>query len=41
VLPFDAAFSADDDFVLAWIIANGENQGGEFLWSQMKWLDKK
>jgi hypothetical protein len=40
VVPFDVAFVADDDFVLAWIIANGENAGGEFLWHQMKWLEK-
>jgi len=30
VLPFDTAFVADDNFVLAWIIAKGENEGGEF-----------
>jgi hypothetical protein len=39
-LSFDAAFSADDDFVLAWLIAKGENEGGEFIWSQMNWLKK-
>jgi hypothetical protein len=41
VLPFDAAFAAADDFVLAWIIADGENKGGEFLWGRMQWLEKK
>jgi hypothetical protein len=40
VLPFDTAFAADDDFILAWIVAKGENDGGEFLWHQMKWLKK-
>jgi hypothetical protein len=40
VLSFDAAFAAGDDFVLAWIIAKGENEGGEFLWDQMTWLKK-
>jgi hypothetical protein len=40
VMPFDAAFAADDDFVLAWVIARGENAGGEFLWDQMKWMEK-
>jgi hypothetical protein len=39
-LPFDVAFSVDDNFVLAWIIAKGENEGGEFLWDQMQWLKK-
>jgi hypothetical protein len=39
-LPFDVAFSADDDFVLAWIIAKGENEGGTFSWRQMEWLKK-
>jgi hypothetical protein len=37
-MPFDAAFSVDDDFVLAWIVARGENDGGEFSWDLMKWL---
>jgi hypothetical protein len=39
-LPFDVAFAADDDFILAWLIAQGENAGGEFIWSQMNWLKK-
>ena len=40
VIPFNAAFAADDSFVLAWIVAKGENEGGEFLWNQMDWLKK-
>jgi hypothetical protein len=40
-IPFDAAFAADDDFVLAWIIANGENEGSEFIWEEMKWSPRK
>jgi len=40
VLPFDLAFDADDDFVLAWLIAKGENEGGEFDWKRMKWIEK-
>jgi hypothetical protein len=39
-MSFDTAFAADDNFVLAWIIAHGENSGAEFLWDQMKWLEK-
>jgi hypothetical protein len=39
-LPFDVAFAADDDFVLAWIVAKGENEGGEFLWDKMKWIER-
>jgi hypothetical protein len=39
-LSFDAAFAADADFCLAWLIAKGENEGGEFLWNQMTWLKK-
>jgi hypothetical protein len=39
-LPFDAAFAADDDFVLAWIIASGENEGGEFDWHRMQWAER-
>jgi hypothetical protein len=39
-LPFDVAFDADDDFVLAWIIARGENQGGQFDWKRMAWREQ-
>ena len=40
-MPFDAAFAADDDFVLAWIVAKGENDGGEFDWPNMRWKPMK
>jgi hypothetical protein len=40
-LPFDVAFSADDDFIFAWMIAKGENDGGHFDWSQMKWIESR
>jgi len=40
VLPFDLAFEADDDFVLAWLVAKGENEGGEFDWDGMRWVQK-
>jgi len=36
-LPFDACFAADDSFVLAWIVAAGECEGGEFDWRWMRW----
>jgi hypothetical protein len=39
-MPFDTAFAADDDFVLAWIIANVENNGGEFDWATMSWIER-
>jgi hypothetical protein len=39
-LPFDVAFAAEDDFVKAWIVAKGENEGGEFNWTLMKWMEK-
>jgi hypothetical protein len=41
VLPFDVAFAADDDFVLAWIVAKGENDGGRFNWRNMTWVEPK
>jgi hypothetical protein len=41
VLPFDVAFAADDDFVLAWVVAKGENEGGEFDWDRMKWIERR
>ena len=40
-LPFDVAFSADDDFVLAWIIARGENEGWSFNWKSGSWIEPK
>jgi len=40
-LPFDLAFTADECFVLAWIIARGENEGGQFNWRSMEWVEKK
>jgi len=40
-MSFDIAFSADDDFVLGWIIADGENKGGTFDWPSLSWIDRK
>jgi hypothetical protein len=39
-LPFDVAFGAEDHFVIAWVIANGENDGGEFDFNAMRWLER-
>ena len=39
-LPFDMAFDVDDDFILAWIIAKGENEGGQFNWEAFEWVKK-
>jgi hypothetical protein len=39
-LPFDLAFSAPDDFVVAWVIAHGENNGGSFDWQTWQWAKK-
>ncbi|WP_407146236.1 hypothetical protein [Bradyrhizobium sp. ORS 86] len=36
-LPFDVAFSVDDDFVIAWIVTHGENNGGSFDWLTGQW----
>ena len=36
-MPFDIAFEADDNFILAWIVVKGELEGWQFDWSQMKW----
>jgi hypothetical protein len=41
VMPFDVAFAADDDFVLGWIIAKGENEGGWFDWQRVVWVEQK
>jgi len=39
VLPFDTAFQADDDFIFAWMIAKGENDGSSFDWKTMRWMN--
>jgi hypothetical protein len=39
-LPFDVAFSADDSFVMAWVVAAGENDGSQFDWQAMKWRER-
>lgn len=33
----EMAFDADDGFVLAWIVANGENHGATFDWTNLTW----
>jgi hypothetical protein len=41
-LPFDVAFDAADDFVIAWVVAAGEMlEGGTFDWSAMAWRERK
>jgi hypothetical protein len=40
-LPFDLAFSADDVFILAWMVAKGENEGGQFVWETMTWKPRR
>lgn len=40
-LPFDVAFNSDDGFVLAWLVANGENNGGTFDWTLGQWEPRK
>jgi hypothetical protein len=41
VLPFDVAFEADADFVMAWVVTKGENDGNTFDWANMKWRERK
>jgi hypothetical protein len=41
IMPFDVAFDAADDFVMAWVIADGENNGSKFDWQTNKWREKK
>ena len=40
-MPFDVAFEADDDFVLAWFVAKGELDGGQFDWDALKWIESR
>ena len=36
-VPFDVAFSLDDEARFAWSIILGELGGGKFNWSTMQW----
>jgi hypothetical protein len=36
-VPFDVAFAWDEAFVLAAVVIFGEQEGGEFDWSDMRW----
>jgi hypothetical protein len=38
-VPFDLAFSMDEDWRRALCIVAGENEGGEFDWSSMSWKE--
>lgn len=40
-LPFDVAFLAEDAFVLAWCVAQGENNGGKFHWETLSWEERR
>lgn len=39
-VPFDLAFGADETFVMAWLVAHGENEGGEFDWNTLQWVKR-
>lgn len=36
----DFALEADDGLVLAWLVANGENNGGMFDWVTKEWAKR-
>jgi hypothetical protein len=40
-LDFHVAFEADDGFILAWLVANGENNGASFDWDAGRWASPK
>ena len=39
-IPFDVAFSADDDWALAAYIVFGEYEGSDWDWQSMNWMKK-
>jgi hypothetical protein len=39
-LPYDVAFREDDGFVLAWVVAAGENDGAQYNWDDLTWKGK-
>jgi hypothetical protein len=36
-VPFDKAWDMKPMMKLAWLVADGENDGGEFDWQAMRW----
>jgi hypothetical protein len=36
-IPFDVAFSLDDEMRMAWVVIFGTHDGGEFDWTTMSW----
>lgn len=40
-MPFDTAFNTDDGIILAWLVANGENNGGSYDWTTGQWADRR
>lgn len=40
-MPFDVAFSLAPEDRLAWVIALGQLDGGEFDYPSMTWKDRK
>jgi hypothetical protein len=39
-LPLDYVETLDESDMLAWAVAFGENEGGEFDWSALKWRER-
>lgn len=39
-IPFDVAFSLDEDQRLAWVVIIGEFHGGKFDWAARMWREK-
>jgi hypothetical protein len=39
-VPFDVAFSLTNNQRKAWLIAIGENEGGEFDWARFKFRER-
>jgi hypothetical protein len=40
-IPFDVAFSAELDWVMAAGVVFGEFEGGKFDWQRMQWADRR
>lgn len=40
-VPFDVAFSLDDETRTAWCIIFGQMEGNKFDWEAGKWIERK
>jgi hypothetical protein len=40
-VPFSVVEEMTDSEIFAWQVAIGEAEGGEFSWSELRWMERK